>query len=371
MGEWMVSQGHDGSMTHKGDWGKALDFVILDEEMKTYSNPGNLVEHFYSFNKPVLSPGDGIVEEIIDHVADNEIGKNNTNENWGNTIIIKHSDGLYSKLSHLKKHSIKVAKGAYVKRGEIVAACGNSGRSPEPHLHFQVQSTPYIGSKTIAYPVAYFKSRKKNLALLNNFTVPAEGSFVSNLLPDPQLQQAFNFQPGFCMLVNAAGFEQEEWEVVTSIYNESYLFSRQHNAYAYFINNGTVFYFSNYFGTKKSLLYHFYLSAYKVVLSAEMNMTVTDNYPINVFGYHPLRWLQDIIAPFYIFIKIKYVSVHKTDGSMLSGGNIILQSKRMHQLLWHKKGKSVSEIFIHDGKIQSFNIQLHNKTIQASCKSEN
>jgi hypothetical protein len=35
-GEWRVSQGYDGEYTHKGDWGKALDFVILDEKQKTY-----------------------------------------------------------------------------------------------------------------------------------------------------------------------------------------------------------------------------------------------------------------------------------------------------------------------------------------------
>ena len=42
MGEWMVSQGYNGSVTHKGDWGKALDFVLLDDEMKTYRPPATL-----------------------------------------------------------------------------------------------------------------------------------------------------------------------------------------------------------------------------------------------------------------------------------------------------------------------------------------
>jgi hypothetical protein len=39
MGEWMVSQGYDGTITYKGDWSKALDFVVLDNEMKTYRFP--------------------------------------------------------------------------------------------------------------------------------------------------------------------------------------------------------------------------------------------------------------------------------------------------------------------------------------------
>ena len=186
MGEWMVSQGHDSTMTHKGEWSKALDFVILDDEMKTYRNPGNQPEQFYCYNKPVLSPGDGIVEEILDYVEDNEIGKNNTAQNWGNSIVIKHADGLYTKLSHLRKNSFRVAKGSYVRRGDIIALCGNSGRSPEPHLHLQVQNTPYIGSKTMYYPLAYFISRSGKQQRFENFAVPKEGVFASNILPNGQ-----------------------------------------------------------------------------------------------------------------------------------------------------------------------------------------
>ena len=31
----MVSQGHDGKFTHKGEWSNAFDFMLLDEEMKS------------------------------------------------------------------------------------------------------------------------------------------------------------------------------------------------------------------------------------------------------------------------------------------------------------------------------------------------
>ena len=33
-GEWTVTQGHDGNFTHKDEWGKAFDFMVLDEEGK-------------------------------------------------------------------------------------------------------------------------------------------------------------------------------------------------------------------------------------------------------------------------------------------------------------------------------------------------
>ncbi|WP_432329629.1 hypothetical protein ACRQ5D_16800 [Mucilaginibacter sp. P25] len=103
MGYWTVSQGYNGSITHKGEWGQALDFVITDDEQKTFQHPGTLPEHFYCFNKPVLACGDGVVELVVNHVEDNDIGEENLKENWGNTVVVRHAAGLYSKLSHLKK----------------------------------------------------------------------------------------------------------------------------------------------------------------------------------------------------------------------------------------------------------------------------
>ena len=371
MGEWMVSQGYDGSITHKGEWSKALDFVLLDNEMKTYTATGNLVEHFYCYNKPVLAPAAGIVQEIIDHVDDNEIGKNNTTQNWGNTIIIKHAEGLYTKLSHLKKHSFKTTKGAYVQRGDIVALCGNSGRSPEPHLHMQVQANPYVGSKTLAYPIAYFNSRNAKTNAVKSFAVPTEGSFVANIKANTTLQQAFNFQPGYCVLASANAYKNEEWETLTSFYNEPYLYCKQHDAYAYFINNGTMFYFTNYFGPKNTLLYQFYLCAYKVLLSNDNNIVIKDNYPIHVFGMNIVRWLQDFISPFYIFIKMKYEAEVTGSQDALGGGSIQCTSKQIQQLFGWTTLKKTSTIAVNNGQIQSFTTNSSKQKLTVQCVAEN
>jgi len=367
MGEWTVSQGYNGSITHKGDWGKALDFVIADKEKKTYQGSGSLPEQFYCYNKPVLSPANGIVEEIIDYVDDNPVGGNNVLQNWGNTIVIKHAEGLYSKLSHLKKGTFKVAKGAYVKKGDIVAACGNSGRSPEPHLHFQVQATPYFDSKTTAYPLAYFLQHEGSNTALKTYTVPQESDTISNIVPNMQLQQAFEFPPGFILKVTAQGYKEEEWEVMVSAFNETYFYCRQQHAYAYFINNGTMFYFTNYFGNHRSLLYHFYKAAYKVMLSTDKKITITDTYPQNIFGRHPLKWIQDLLAPFYLFMKMKYTSNVKQDDNMMGGGTIVLESRADQQLGNNLQQKMTARVVITNGKLQAFRVEFSNKQIEAIC----
>ncbi len=369
MGKWMVSQGHDSTITHKGEWGKALDFVILDNEMKTYRLPGNLPEHFHCYNKPITSPSDGIVEEIWDHVEDNEIGKSNRAQNWGNSIVIKHAEGLYTKLSHLKKNSFRVTKGSFVKRGDILAVCGNSGRSPEPHLHFQVQSTPYIGSKTMVYPLAYYIMQNSNGQQFENFSVPKEGTFAANILPNIQLQKAFSFQPGYILRVMAHGFAEEEWEVMTNMYNEPYLHCKLHNTFAYFINNGTVFYFTSYFGKKNTLLYYFYLAAYKILLSSEKPITVTDNYPLTVFGFHPLKWVQDFAAPFFIFMKMKYSSSVLQNDGLLPSGKIEIKSRQSKEILIQTKQTMNAALEVENGQLQSFKIELPTQTILATCKA--
>ena len=372
MGEWMVSQGYDGSFTHKGEWGKAIDFVILDHEMKTFQLPAAQPTHFYCFNKPVLASGDGIIEEVIDHVEDNNIGQNNTSQNWGNTIIIKHATGLYSKVSHLKKNSATVQKGDFVKKGDLIAYCGNSGRSPEPHVHFQIQSTPYIGSKTISYPIGYFYARRNEQIELKNHTIPKEGQFVSNVQTDKQISEAFYFQPGHSFSVQSSDGRSETWEVMTDKYNESYFYCKDNESFAYFVNNGTVHYFSNFIGNKNGLLYLFYLSAYKVLLSAEHPIEVTDQLPLNVFANNFIRWIQDFTAPFFLFIRIKYQSKIISEDNLLGSGTVSIETSIQQQYGWMKQNKYNANITIADQKLQTIEITpLNESKITITCTSEN
>ena len=159
-GEWYVSQGYNGKITHLGEWGNALDFVIVDETNQTFQGSGTLREDFYCYNKPVIAPLDGYIYEIINNVEENEISGVNTSDNWGNTLVMNHLNGLFSQISHFKKDSFKVVVGDYVSKGTVLGTCGNSGRSPEPHIHFQLQTEPKVGAKTLAYPIAYFLEKK-------------------------------------------------------------------------------------------------------------------------------------------------------------------------------------------------------------------
>lgn len=370
-GAWVVSQGHNGKHTHKGDWSYAYDFMLLDEELRGYTSNGLLCENYHGYNKPVLAPADGVVEEIIDQIDDNEIGKVDTVNNWGNTIIIRHLPGLYSQISHLRKGSFKVAKGDNVKRGDFLATCGNSGRSPEPHVHFQVQTSPQAGAKTLDYPFAYYLQTKNGRPQLFSYTRPAEGEIVSDLHVHSLLKKAFELSPNKVLKFSYKknGIEnQAQWEAFTDAYNYRYLYCSASESSAYYVNDGGMFYFTTFYGDKNSLLYYFYLSAFKVLLGCYEEITISDTLPLNtVFGKNGLILLHDFIAPFTSRVQANYSIQPQKSDNIHHPETITLASKIEHTVFGRTKPESQSMITLKDNRIEAFTYENKRIKIQAKC----
>lgn len=174
-GAWSVSQGFSGEYTHRGPWRHALDFIIL-QDGKSFAGKGNHVEDFHCYNQPVLSPAYGLVWRIINDVSDNTPGTVNIADNWGNHVLIRLYDGKFVLVAHLKPGTISVLPGAPVKPGDLLAYCGNSGRSPQPHIHLHLQATEEIGAPTIAFHLASVLLAEKNEAPRYELAVVPEKS---------------------------------------------------------------------------------------------------------------------------------------------------------------------------------------------------
>jgi len=110
---------------------------------------------------------------------------------YGKVVKIKHKGKYESLYAHLSR--IKVKRGQYVKKGDIIGYVGSTGRSTGPHLHFGLKKrgrwvnpmkvlkkksiknsilktfTKYKIIKTKKYKTIEIKNAKKNKNILNTF----------------------------------------------------------------------------------------------------------------------------------------------------------------------------------------------------------
>ncbi|MEM7029612.1 MAG: M23 family metallopeptidase [Chloroflexota bacterium] len=125
----------------------AWDFVFVDDQGQDYHIDEKQLDHYYSFGKPIYSPGDGKVVSVRNDVPDNdpynvviasEEAQNDPSIISGNQVIIDHGNQEYSVLAHCMNESICVEVGDVVTTGDFIAKLGNSGWTAYPHLHYAV-----------------------------------------------------------------------------------------------------------------------------------------------------------------------------------------------------------------------------------------
>ncbi len=68
--------------------------------------------------------------------ANGTVSQTEYNGSLGNTIVINHGHGMVTRYAHASK--ILKKSGSFVKRGEIIALIGDTGRSTGPHVHYEV-----------------------------------------------------------------------------------------------------------------------------------------------------------------------------------------------------------------------------------------
>jgi murein DD-endopeptidase MepM/ murein hydrolase activator NlpD len=110
------------------------------------------IDFAMKIGNPVYATGDGVVESV-----------NFEFFGYGTSVVIDHGFGYKTLYAHLS--SVNVREGMEVKRGDCIAATGNSGRSSGSHLHYEVI---YKGAKV--NPENYFDlsmSKTEYLAMVN------------------------------------------------------------------------------------------------------------------------------------------------------------------------------------------------------------
>lgn len=157
----------------------AIDFVGVDEGHRTApvrdwrtflaTEPP---ERFFGYGRPILAPIDGSVVAVHDGEIDHEARRSQltlipyalgqasrlrqgVTAVTGNYVTIANRTGdVFVMLAHLRAKSLRVALGDDVSTGELVAECGNSGNSTQPHMHVQIMDSPDF-SVARGIPIAF------------------------------------------------------------------------------------------------------------------------------------------------------------------------------------------------------------------------
>jgi urea transporter len=204
-GEWQVYQGFDGAFTHRDSWRHALDFYIHDGN-SSYRSTGRKVEDYFCFGLPVLAPAPGYVLRCRDDLPDVAPGEADTKLNWGNYVLIRMVSGLCVLVAHLRQGSLKVRSGDTVWVGTAIGECGSSGRSPQPHIHLQVQSGEALGSPTHPFHLScvLFRRNMEDPPEVSLHLRPNEGESVAFASDLVYLQRALHL-PADRVLTYAVG----------------------------------------------------------------------------------------------------------------------------------------------------------------------
>jgi len=239
-GSWSIWQGFDGKWTHQGIWRYAYDFVITDPSGKSYSAEGTRLEDYYAFQQPVLSPVRGRVIRVVSHFIDNPIGAVDTINNWGNMIIIQDERGYFIELSHFAKDSIVVFEGSWVEPGTHLGLCGNSGYSPQPHIHIQVQNSATLGAETLPFSLTHYCESGQ----FYPHGQPNEGKTLTSAFPLPYYEQITTFILDETLRYSVSKDQQEieqiEFQVRMEI-DATFYFSRGESKLYFGKREGTFF----------------------------------------------------------------------------------------------------------------------------------
>ena len=115
-------------------------------------------------NTPVVAAADGTVEQM---------GRKGS---YGKYMRVRHAGGFETAYAHLNGYRQDLKVKSKVKRGEVIAYVGSTGRSTGPHLHFEV-----LKNGKVVHP---FGDNKISSSQLTGFELEQFQSWAESVHPD-------------------------------------------------------------------------------------------------------------------------------------------------------------------------------------------
>jgi len=210
--------------------------------------------------------------------------------------------------------------------------------------------------------------QKENRFELKNYSVPEVNMAVSNIQTNELLVKAFDLVPGktICFeFLEDGKKEKQKWEVDANEFNMPFVKCLSSGAIAYFSNDSNLFMFRHYEGKKDTLLYFFFLAAFKVPLGFYKGIEISDRFPLNLIMNKFLLFLQDFTAPFIKFIRSEYKLRYDYIDNELLTTKINLVSSSANYFARHELSRYDFNLEIDEKGISAFKITGKNILISA------
>lgn len=120
----------------------AIDFVRVDGRGRIARGDADRVRAHLGYGAEVLAVADAVVHAVRDNMGESDRlsthPEHPLGDATGNYVALELGDGRFAFYEHLKPGSVRVKPGQRVRRGDTLAALGNTGESTGPHLHLHV-----------------------------------------------------------------------------------------------------------------------------------------------------------------------------------------------------------------------------------------
>jgi len=128
-------------------------------------------------------------------------------------------------------------------------------------------------------------------------------------------------------------------------------------------------YFTNFNGKYNTALYWLFIALFKVPLGFLPGSKISDTIPLNLMFGGVLKFLQDFVAPAFLFLKVDYEMTIKEAGDILSSGDLEMEALVTKKILGRKAETFQIETKIAEESIK-INVAFKEANIEILCQNE-
>ena len=240
-----------------------------------------------------------------------------------------------------------------MEKGALLGMCGNSGYSPQPHLHVQVQATEQVGSYTLPFS---FVSYVADNRFYSN-ALPAEAAVIEPVFSDKSLDMKLSF-------ILDQEYHYEVWRGTQKIDEITMIVKMALDGTFYFDTGKGKLFFGKYEGTfyfyrvdgKDQYLKAFFMALPRMPLTSRAQLQWEDYIPVGTVVGGVKKATVLFLSSFYHNLnKITFVG-NSINGNIIEGA---ISSKFLNFT-----GKTRVELdeFVGFKSIQVNDLQLRRKT---------